>query len=163
MMMATLTRLFVINMVAKRRSVSARSCSILVSAGWLCCFILSMSVGVREKNAISEAETKAEQPSNRIASTRANIVPGPGAVSCMLPDRLFRKDRKGSGSKMYYCWWNIGLKGEVFVLVFCGDFGGYGVLGALVFGAVGEYFKVVYVYFGDVALNSVLVVIGTGA
>lgn len=71
MIMVTFTKLFVIKIVANRRSVLSNKLLIFTSEG---CFFSAMafkSDGESEKNAISEAEAKPETSSNKPANTIA--------------------------------------------------------------------------------------------
>lgn len=77
---ATLTRLLLINMVARRRSLSANNSLMLESARCFSSLISSISLGVKLKNAISLAETKPEHMSNTRARTNAIIAPVSGYV-----------------------------------------------------------------------------------
>ena len=78
MMIATFTKLLDIKIVANKRSESFFNSRILLSAACLFSSILPTSVGEREKNAISEAETKPEQPNNNTDKTRAIVAPKSG-------------------------------------------------------------------------------------
>lgn len=81
--MATFTKLLEISIVASSRSESSRSCRILLSAAHLPSSITLKSVGDKEKKAISEAETKAEQPKRTIEMNKAMKAAASGAVTLM--------------------------------------------------------------------------------
>jgi hypothetical protein len=58
------------------------------------------SEGVREKKAISEAETKPEQKSNKQTNTMATTTPTEGAVNCIEEKASTRGCHNDDKSKM---------------------------------------------------------------
>ena len=98
-MMVTFTKLLEIRIVAKSRSESSKRANILRSLSLLLWLISLKSLGEREKNAISEADTKPEQKSNTIASTMAMIAPTVGVFNVMLLKRSASWHKYESGSK----------------------------------------------------------------
>ncbi|KAA6319655.1 hypothetical protein EZS27_030481, partial [termite gut metagenome] len=71
----------VINIVANKRSESAKSLLILLSEEWLPSRISFKSTGEREKKAISEAELKPETNNNKQAKTRVIKASKEGGVT----------------------------------------------------------------------------------
>ena len=99
MMMVTFTKLFVIKIVASKRSVSAKRLSIFSSAG---CFFSSnafKSDGEREKNAISEADAKPETSKRIPAKTMATIAEIEGNCTDIPLKTSANWHKKASGSK----------------------------------------------------------------
>ena len=83
-MTVTLTRLFVIRMVANVRSDSARNCLMLTSLGFFSSSSSLKSTGDNEKKAISEPEAKLDTNSKRQAVTPATMAPIDGDKSFTL-------------------------------------------------------------------------------
>ena len=73
MIMVTFTKLFVINIVASNRSLSANKSLILASDGCLRSAIVLKSAGESEKKAISDAEANPDTSKRRPANTMAII------------------------------------------------------------------------------------------
>ena len=73
-MMVTLTKLLEINMVANSLSLNSNNWLILASADLSLSSISLKSLGLNEKKAISEPETKAEAPNKIIAKIRKVII-----------------------------------------------------------------------------------------
>ena len=73
MMMVTFTKLFVMRIVASKRSLSESKSLILESAGCFRSAIVLKSAGESEKKAISEAEAKPDTIKRRPANTMAMI------------------------------------------------------------------------------------------
>ena len=74
-MMVTLTKLFVIRIVASVRSESSRNIEMLLSAGFFSGSRLSRSCGDKLKNAISEPLAKPDNKSKKAARRAANRTP----------------------------------------------------------------------------------------
>ena len=72
-MMVTLTKLLVIRMVANNLSLSPSRRAIRWSAGFFFSSMMLRSAGDSEKNAISEAEAKAEKSNRKAATTMATM------------------------------------------------------------------------------------------
>ena len=81
MIMVTFTKLFVIRIVANKRSVSSNSLLILSSEGCFFSAITLRSDGESEKNAISEADAKPETSRSKPANTMAMIAGIEGACT----------------------------------------------------------------------------------
>ena len=79
-MMATLTRLFVIRIVASVRSESSPRASICLSCSSLLSSSSFKSLGDSEKNAISEPDANPEKISRIAASIAAKMAPMEGAM-----------------------------------------------------------------------------------
>ena len=79
-MTPTFTKLLAIRIVANNRSESAFKAMIFRSDSCFSSSISLMSVGDREKKAISEAEAKPEQRSNNMAQAKATQAPKLGAT-----------------------------------------------------------------------------------
>lgn len=73
MIIVTFTKLFVINIVASRRSLSDNKSLILESDGCLRSAIVFKSAGESEKKAISEAEANPDTSKRRPAKTMATM------------------------------------------------------------------------------------------
>ena len=81
MIIVTLTKLFVINIVARVRSLSPLRYSIFLSAGIRSASISLMSFGVRLKNAISEPLAKPDIISSMAAKMAATYTPAVGSTN----------------------------------------------------------------------------------
>ena len=78
-MMVTFTKLLDIKIVANSRSESANKLLIRLSEEWFSSSMSFKSLGDKEKNAISEADTKPEANNNNTARIIATNSPVPGA------------------------------------------------------------------------------------
>ena len=78
MMMVTFTKLLEIKMVANNLSESSNKDAIYLSDEWFSSSISLRSLGDKEKNAISDADTKPEANNNNTAKTMAIIAPNEG-------------------------------------------------------------------------------------
>ena len=97
--MVTFTKLFEIRMVANKCSESSRRLLIFVSEGDFSSSISFKSEGDNEKKAISEAETKPDAYSKRIASINAIIAPIEGDITVTPLHKSDKRDKYESGSK----------------------------------------------------------------
>jgi hypothetical protein len=90
MMMAMLTKLLDIRMVAKRRSESSNNFLINLSTGSSSSSIALLSTGDSEKKAISDAETKPEMKSMNTTANKTHTTPIVGAESVTPPKRCVK-------------------------------------------------------------------------
>lgn len=100
--MPTFTKLLAINMVAKSRSESLLNRKIFASAEFLHSPIKFKSLGLNEKNAISDADTKPEQAKRTTATNNAMIALISGAMNSIEPKRFMISVKKESESKIIY-------------------------------------------------------------
>ena len=91
MIIVTLTKLLVINIVASVRSLSSRRELILWSFDVLLSPISAISDGDRLKNAISEPLAKADAPISSIVNMQAMYTPIVGATKCTASNDLYKK------------------------------------------------------------------------
>ena len=98
-MMVTLTKLLDIRIVASKRSESFSKLAICLSEGCSSSSISLRSPGEREKNAISEADTKPDANNNNTAKMMATIAPNEGAVTVTPSKRSAKWHKYESGSK----------------------------------------------------------------
>src|SRR5574344_1739582 len=82
MIIVTLTKLFVIRIVANVRSESLRSMDIFLSLSLFPSSSSLTSEGESEKNAISDADTNPDTPSSKQAMTAEMIAPKVGVMKC---------------------------------------------------------------------------------
>ena len=75
MIIVTFTKLFVMSIVARVRSLSSRSVFMLRSLAVFASLTSAISVGERLKNAISDPLANAEKPMSTTVSTAAIITP----------------------------------------------------------------------------------------
>lgn len=99
MIMVTFTKLFVIKIVANKRSVLSSKLLILSSEGCFFSAIVFKSAGEREKKAISEAEAKPETSRRNPANTIAMIAEIEGACTDIPLKTSANWHKKASGSK----------------------------------------------------------------
>lgn len=97
--MVTLTKLLDIRMVASKYSESPSNALIRESDGCSSPSILLRSDGDKEKNAISDAETKPEAYNKTAARIIATTAPAVGGVTVTPSHRFCQKDKYESGSK----------------------------------------------------------------
>ena len=98
-MMVTLTKLLDINIVASKRSESFNKLVMCLSEGCSSSSISLRSLGEREKNAISEADTKPDANNNNTANTMATIAPNEGAETVTPSKSSAKRHKYESGSK----------------------------------------------------------------
>ena len=99
MMMVTLTKLLEIKIVASKRSESLSRDMMRLSEGCSSSSISLRSFGEREKNAISDADTKPDANNSNTAKTMATMAPNEG-VATVTPSKSSAKRHKyESGSK----------------------------------------------------------------
>ena len=97
----TFTKLLATKIVANNISESANNVLIFLSAEWFSSSISFKSEGEREKNAISDAEAKAETPSKSPANAIAIIAETDGAVTDIFNTSVNKKTiKQGAGSKI---------------------------------------------------------------
>ena len=98
-MIPTFTKLFVINIVASNRSESVRKAKIRPSDACFPSSIELISVGDKEKNAISEAEANPEHNNKTRAINKATIAPISGDIITTSSNRSKKPDKNVSESK----------------------------------------------------------------
>ena len=99
MIIVTLTKLLDIKIVANNRSESASNALIYLSEDDFSSSISLRSVGEREKNAISEADTKPDANNKRTAKEIATIAPTEGAYTVTPSNNSAKRHKYESGSK----------------------------------------------------------------
>lgn len=98
-MIVTFTKSLAIKMVANKCSESFNKDLIRLSTIFSCLSTSFKSLGEREKNAISDAETKAEHPKSITANKSATIAPKLGAITVTPLNRDCISDMNESESK----------------------------------------------------------------
>ena len=98
-MIPTFTKLFVISIVANKRSESARKARIRSSEACFPSSTALISVGDKEKKAISEADANPEHNNKTIAINKAIIAPTLGDIMATSSKRSKKPDKNVSESK----------------------------------------------------------------
>ena len=100
-MMVTFTKLLDIRIVANNRSESANKSLIRLSEEWSSSSISFKSPGDKEKNAISDADTKPDANNKSIANDMATIAPAEGDITVTPSNNSAKRHKYESGSKEY--------------------------------------------------------------
>ena len=99
MIIITLTKLLEIRMVANKRSESANKSLMYLSEECSSSSTSFKSLGDKEKNAISDADTKPEANNNNTANEIAIMAPMEGAVTVTPSNNSAKRHKNESGSK----------------------------------------------------------------